>query len=847
MAKFTGHTITPDSALGGIQLEKSLRFDDNQSSPTRLTRTIQSGGNRKKFTLSVWVKRSQLGNTAYSNDLGQDGQTILHTVGGSNRGWIKFNTDDTLGFDQGDDSQGRGIIDTVAKYRDVTSWYHLVFVADYANGTAADRAKIYVNGVQQEVSTTRSFDNVDGKLNDNQIHEIGHTEYGQGYTGSNNRFNFFCGYMAEYHFVDGQSYDPTYFGYTDAHTGQWRPKKYEGTHGTTGWYLPFTDNSSTAALGYDKSGLVNTWTTSGFSVSAGSDNDSMLDIPTNNWCVWNGVTDVSDITINDGNLQAISGADSWPAIFGTHGASSGKWYYEAVGADNTRWGVGWSTEDFKSGTSNTFSVGHFAYSQDPLTLYQDGTNVAINGTPAFTTGNVLQIATDIDNGKTWFGINNTWVNASNGSAGDPAAGTNPTITFSEKGQKHYPKLINNLGNVSVNFGQQGFTYTPPDGFQALNSKNLATVNAAGIINPKKHFDILIWDGDSSHNRNITGLEFKPDMVWIKSRNGGTYGGGLYYHHVIWDVLRGVGSDTVGASSRKELTVNENYQEGRGANYTDYYGHVSSFNRDGFQLDHVTGEPPLYVNRNTNTYVAWCWKAGGAGVSNSDGDITTTVSVNQEAGFSMFTYTGNGGNGQTVGHGLSKAPQWIIVKNRSNAQNWRVWHHKLAADGSKRLILDQTNVVEDAAFLNDTAPTSTVFTLGPVDDAWNANGDNYISYCWHEVPGYSKFGSYTGNGSSEGVYVNIGFKPAWLLVKDTSTTENWRLFDNKRSPSNQVNKHLFPSNPNAESTETGLDFLSNGFKFRDGDAHQNGNGNVYVYMAFAEKPSGTMFGLDANGR
>ena len=296
----------------------------------------------------------------------------------------------------------------------------------------------------------------------------------------------------------------------------------------------------------------------------------------------------------------MSGADSWPAIFGTHGASSGKWYYEAVGADNTRWGVGWSTEEFKSGTSNTFSEGHFAYSQDPLTFYQGGSNSAINGTPAFTTGNVLQIAIDIDNGKTWFGINNTWVNASNGSAGDPAAGTNPTITFSEKGQKHYPKMINNLGDVSVNFGQQGFTYTPPDGFQALNSKNLATVNAAGIINPQKHFDILIWDGDSSHNRNITGLEFKPDMVWIKSRSHATYGGGLSYHHLIWDVLRGVGSNTIGASSRKELTVNQNYEEGRGANYTDYYGHVSSFNKDGFQLDHVTGEPPLYVNRNTNT-------------------------------------------------------------------------------------------------------------------------------------------------------------------------------------------------------------------------------------------------------
>ena len=341
MAKFTGHTITPDSALGGIQLEKSLRFDDNQSSPTRLTRTIQSGGNRKKFTLSVWVKRGQLGNTAYSNDIGQDGQSILHTPGNSNRGWIKFNSDDTLGFDQGNDTQGAGIIDTVAKYRDVTSWYHLVFVADYANGTAADRAKIYVNGVQQEVTTTRSFlQDTDGELNANDIHEIGHSEYGQGYTGSNNRFNFFCGYMSEFHFVDGQSYDPTYFGFTDAQTGQWRPKKYEGTHGTTGWYLPFTDNSSTSALGKDIAN-GNNWTVNGFSVSAGVNNDSMLDIPTNNWCVWNEMTEVSDITLNDGALQAISGADSWPAIFGTHGASSGKWYYEAVGADNTRWGLGW--------------------------------------------------------------------------------------------------------------------------------------------------------------------------------------------------------------------------------------------------------------------------------------------------------------------------------------------------------------------------------------------------------------------------------------------------------------------------------------------------------------------------
>ena len=843
MAKFTGHTITPDSALGGIEIERSVRLWSQEggapnSGAVYFSRTgFGDSSTRTKATLSFWMKLTEDG---YGHSLFVTGYS---GSGGSQSDLIM--TRNTSGYFVSENQNNSPLwrITSTTLLNDATGWYHFVISVDTTQGTDSDRVKIYINGVQDPNATqshgwpsqnleTRFFkDNFRWGAAD-----------GNGNPSSNARV-----YFADIHGIDGTAYNATDFGYFESQTGLWKPKKFTGSYGSKGFHLEFKDNSSTTALAYDTSGNANHFTANNFSVASGISNDSMLDSPTNNWCIWNDHTEVSDITLSEGNLKAVSGADSWPAIYGTHGASSGKWYYEAVGADNTRWGVGWSTEDFKSGTSNTFSVGHFAYSQDPLTLYQDGSNVAINGTPAFTTGNVLQIATDIDNGKTWFGINNTWVNASNGSAGDPAAGTNPTITFSEKGQKHYPKMINNLGDVSVNFGQQGFTYTPPAGFQALNSKNLATVNAAGIINPQKHFDILIWDGDSSHNRNITGLEFKPDMVWIKSRNGGTYGGGLYYHHVIWDVLRGVGSDTVGASSRKELTVNENYQEGRGANYTDYYGHVSSFNRDGFQLDHVTGEPPLYVNRNTNTYVAWCWKAGGAGVSNSDGDITTTVSVNQEAGFSMFTYTGNGGNGQTVGHGLSKAPQWIIVKNRSNAQNWRVWHHKLAADGSKRLILDQTNVVEDASFLNDTAPTSTVFTLGPVDDAWNANGDNYISYCWHEVPGYSKFGSYTGNGSSDGVYVNTGFKPAWLLVKDTSTTENWRLFDNKRSPSNRLNKHLFPSNPNAESTETGLDFLSSGFKFRDGDAHQNGNGNVYVYMAFAEKPSGTMFGLDANAR
>ena len=835
MALFTGHTITPDSALGGIQLERSLRFDDNQSSPTRLTRTIQSGGNRKKFTLSVWVKRGQLGTTSYSNSAGNAGQSILHTVGQGNRGWIRFNSDDTLGFDQGSPAGvGGGIIDTVAVYRDVTSWYHLVFVADYANSTAADRAKIYVNGVQQEVSTTRSFlYDTDGEINANDIHEIGFSEYGQGVTGSSWWFEFFCGYMAEYHFVDGQSYDPTYFGYTDAHTGQWRPKKYEGTHGTTGWYLPFTDNSSTSALGKDIAN-GNNWTVNGFSVSAGINNDSMLDVPTNNWCVWNGLTDVSDITLNDGALQAVSGTDSWPAIFGTHGVSSGKWYYEAVGADNTRWGVGWSTEEFKSGTSNTFSVGHFAYSQDPLTFYQDGTNSAINGTPAFTTGNVLQIAIDIDNGKTWFGINNTWVNASNGSAGDPAAGTNPTITFSEKGQKHYPKLINNLGDVSVNFGQQGFTYTPPDGFQALNSKNLATVRPSGVVRPQRHFDTLLYTGNNNTSQNITGLEFQPDLVWVKNRDN------VERNHLV-DSVRG---------NNKVLNSDHSDGERTGSHGN---GHTQlNLATNGFNL--VSNGSNDELNFGTRTYVAWCWKAGGAAVSNTDGDITSSVSVNEEAGFSIATYTGSTASGAlTVGHGLGKKPAWVMIKRRDSSGEWIIGHQGLATNAfqNNKFLKFSTNGTFTNSLVFGAEPTTTVTQIVTDGNAGASNltsSGTYVMYSWAEIPGYSKFGSYTGNGSTDGTYVHLGFKPAYLMIKNQNNGFNWVIQDYKRSPTNLCDNKLNPDSTAVEQTDYDkLDMLSNGFKPRVSDAGINASSSSYVYMAFAERPTGTIFGLDANAR
>ena len=795
MALFTGHTITPDSALGGTQIQRSLRFAG--AAYNSISRTPSSTGNQKVWTWSCWFKRTKLGTGSYN---------YLLSSYGNNDGIaaIYFDSDDRINTYY--DTSGSNPYGSVneRRYRDVGAWMHIVWQVDAINTTQ----KIWINGVEESLSSSLNPPNFSYTMNQSgQLQTIGGAAWYPDGTGNNN-------YLAEIHFSDGTKYTPSDFAYTDAQTGQWRPKnsnviKSNITYGTNGYWLDFRDNTSTTTLGYDYSGNGNHWTLNNMSVASGIDNDSMLDSPTNNWCIWNDHTEVSDITLSEGNLKAVSGADSWPAIFGTHGASGGKWYYEAVGADNTRWGLGWSTEDFKSGTSNTFSVGHFAYSQNPLTLYQDGSNVAINGTPAFTTGQTLQVAIDIDNGKTWFGINNTWVNASNGSAGDPAAGTNPTITFSEKGQKHYPKMINNLGNVSVNFGQQGFTYTPPDGFQALNSKNLATVNAAGVVNPKRFFDTLLYTGNSTSGHSISGLEFKPDFVWIKNRDA-------TYSHALSDTVRGITRSMNSDTTQAEVN----------------YGNIQSVHSNGFAV----GGSEL-VNNNGQNLVAWCWKADGAAVSNTDGTITSSVSANTEAGFSIVTYTGDGTSGKTVGHGLDVTPVISIRKARNATLDWFV-HHTLV-DGS----MDFLRLNTTAANSNSSLSAFTSTTL-PVDD----NTNQYVSYCWHDVPGYSKFGSYTGNGSSDGTFVNVGFKPAWVLVKQTNAGgENWRLFDNKRSSSNKVNKHLFPSNSNGESTETGLDFLSNGFKFRDGDAHQNGNGNTYVYMAFAEEPGGTMFGLDANAR
>ena len=834
MVKFTGHTITPDSALGGTRIQRSLRFAG--AANNSISRTPSSTGNQKVWTWSCWFKRTNFGSGSYN---------YLLSSYGNNDGIaaIYFDSDNRINtyFDTSG-SNPYGAVNE-RRYRDTNSWMHIVWQVDAINTTQ----KIWINGVEESLSSSLNPPNFAYTMNQSgQLNTIGGAAWYPEGTGNNS-------YLAEIHFSDGTKYTPSDFAYTDAQTGQWRPKngnviKSNLTYGTNGYWLDFRDNTSTTTLGYDYSGNGNHWTLNNMSVAAGVDNDSVIDTPTNNFPILNPL-DSEGNAPSDGNLRGgTAGTSGWRHTRSTVFPTSGKWYWEVKLVDGTPDG----SNGYMTGiaypslglTQDVNSDSRGMYGRQNQEKYlNDNSNPVDSDFTTTADGDILQYAWDVDGGKLYTGKNNSWEESA-----DPSAGTNANWTGVASGASPFVGSYGSSIYTIINFGQQPFSYTPPTGYASLSGHNRATANAAAVVNPKRHFECLTWDGNSTQDRNITGLEFKPDMIWIKSYTHSTYGGGLVYHHLIWDVLRGVGSNTIGASSRKELTVNESYEEGRGANYTDYYGHVSSFNENGFQLDHVSGQPPFYTNQTSRSYVAWCWKAGGAGVANSDGSISSTVSVNDEAGFSMLLYTGTGSSA-TVGHGLNDTPEMIWTKSRSASGSWAVLDTVGNTTAEYGLFLNDNggySSYQGGTYWSDTLPTSSVFTVNS-NAATNASGVTYIAYCWRSIPGYSKIGKYTGNASTDGTYVHLGFRPAFVLLKRTSASASWVLHDYKRSGSNPDNDYLHPDNTQSQSDGSSgtIDFLSNGFKLRmTAGTHNDG---TFIYMAFAERPSNTIFGLDANAR
>jgi hypothetical protein len=346
----------------------------------------------------------------------------------------------------------------------------------------------------------------------------------------------------------------------------------------------------------------------------------------------------------------------------------------------------------------------------------------------------------------------------------------------------------------------------------------------GLDKPTEYFNTLTYTGDGVSPKGITGVGFQPDLVWIKNR-------GTTNYHLLQDVVRGVTSTNV-------LSSNDTTAE---PSFTNI-GFISSFNSDGFTATSSGGSLAV-LNASGNNYVSWNWKANGAGVSNTDGTITSTVSANTTAGFSIVSYTGTGANA-TVGHGLGVAPKMIIFKNRDTVTDWDVYVEPIGA--GKRLYLNTTGAEVIATnYMNDTAPTSTLFSVGVADNT-NKSGSPQIAYCFADVKGYSKFGSYTGNGNADGTFVYTGFKPAFIMTKRTNSTGSWEMFDAKRIGYNVSNYYLYAQATNVEATDIPFDILSNGFKRRHTGA-SNASGGTNIYMCFAENPFVTSSGIPATAR
>ena len=334
-----------------------------------------------------------------------------------------------------------------------------------------------------------------------------------------------------------------------------------------------------------------------------------------------------------------------------------------------------------------------------------------------------------------------------------------------------------------------------------------------IDDPSAYFQTTLYTGNGGTNAitNTGNSDLQPDWIWFKRRDGAD-------NHILFDVIRGV--------TKGIYADIDNAQD----NLADS---LSSFNSDGFTLGADTGSGGS-INGSSETNVAWQWKAGGSASSNSDGSITSSVSASTDAGFSIVSYTGNSTSGATVGHGLGVAPRVVLIKKTSGADAWTMLHVDSSGGLNTYLALNSSSgAISDPVF-NNTAPTSTVFTLDS-DGQVNDNGSSLIAYCFADVTGFSKHGSYVGNGSSNGPFIYTGFKPAFVMTKKTSGTSSWDMHDTKRDTFNVATKHLLAEDGGAEGSTVVLDILSNGFKFRTSNGDRNAPGETYIYMAFAEAP------------
>ena len=750
-----------------------------------LSKTFAASGNNQKWTYSVWVKRGTLGT---SQELLSSGTST------SNFDAFYFNASNNLCFLEVVSGVTRTSLITTQVFRDPSAWYHIVLSYDSTQAVAADRISVSVNRVKVTSFSTATYPalNNGSYINWTSIQTIGK------YAAS--AIEYVDGYLARICFVDGQALTPSSFGYIENSISQWVSKSQSACKsvvdagGANSFMLDFDNGTSLTTLGYDKSSKANNWTLTGASLTNGPAYDWMIDTPTNNFPTCAATGFGAPNAPQDANLS-VGGTDSFSTC-SMPIPKTGIWraevFLNSVGSQDVT--VGIAQAGTTGNSTNIEGFGGYGWGLKLGRRWFNGASTT--GYSVAAAGNNITLIYNADTGQLDIYNSTSLVMSITGI---------PTSVEYSFGQSRGGTTGTN--SVGWNFGQRPWVSAISTTAKAICSANLPL---PVIKSPKKHFDVALHAGTTGTTHSITGVQFTPDLIWIKARDKN-------YNYAIVDSVRGTSNTLVTNSTSAESTLNT----------------VVSFDSTGFTL----GNDQTVDDTTTVNYVDWIWKAGGAAVTNTDGTITSQVSANTAAGFSIITYTSDtSGTPKTVGHGLGVAPSMIIVKSRSTGQNWPVYHNSLTS-ASYYVMLNSTAAQASlAAIWNSTAPSSTVFSIGGSPMVNSDLGANYVAYCFAEVPGFSKIGSYTGNGSADGPFVYCGFRPRYVMTKRTDATSDWVIHDTARDANNPAVLELYADLSNAEANASrACDFLSNGFKLRDTNAMWNASGGTYIFIAFAESP------------
>ena len=811
-------------AAGGsfydYEIENSVRLSDVGNTTLIWTPSTASSSSTT-WTMSFWIKRWNPNGTQNTSEFFSAGTS------GSAYSFFSFSNGTLTHQTELPGARNKNWGNRV--FRDPSGWMHFVFRANLNEATQADRLRFYVNGELQTSTSDGITQSAWSFINKNGVSQ----NWGgkSGVATSNPGCDH---YLADINFCDGQSYAPTEFAETKNEI--WVAKDTSGlTFGNNGYRLEFKQTGTgqnASGIGADTSGKDNHFAVSGLAAE-----DVVPDSPTNNFATMNPLQ-LDTVTLQDGNLLVKANG-----TIGTAGStvsvSSGKWYFEArndgAGAANFERLVGIMTSDAVVTTASYSDVNKYVWYAQSGYL-RNNSNVAYGDTWT-ADGDIIGIALDLDNNAMWFSKNGTWQASATQSEIEAGTTTNAAFTGltgeynfiissgDTAGGSTSPLMQANFGqdstfggNISAggnadDSGLGDFAYTVPSGFNCLALANLPepTISPNAEAQADDYFNTVLYTGDGTSARTISGVGYQPDFSWIKNRsNTGA--------NVLIDSVRGGG---------KQLFSDKTNAEQTDANVTD------GFASDGFIVgNNSTGSGS--TNANTDSYVAWNWKAGGTAVSNTDGSITSSVSAAPDAGFSIVSYTGTGANA-TVGHGLSSAPEFTIVKGRDAGRTWATQHKDLSG-GTYYIGLETTN----PQYLDGTQytgfPTNSVINVGTYN---SASGEDYIAYCFHSSD-ICKVGSYVGNGSTDGTFVYTGFRPAFVMWKSaTQAGGGWYMVDTQRNPYNEAKGADLYAQDSAAEPASGsgnmIDINSNGFKHRSSRLYINGSGATYIYLAFAEAP------------